>query len=81
MDTLIDVPRLMALGARPPATDGAALAEIRALCHDPVPINGTSFTADDLLVRVRAMQRAFGALQHTVLDQVETADVSSSRSG
>ena len=37
-------------------------------------INGTSFTAHDLLARVRAMQRAFGAVAHTVLDQVETSD-------
>ena len=74
MDTLIDVDRLMTLWATPPATDDTALAEIRALYHDPVPINGTSFTAHDLLTRVRAMQRAYGALQHTVLDRVETSD-------
>ena len=74
MDTLIDVDRLMTLWARPPATDAAALAEIRTLYTDPVPINGTSFTAHDLLARVRAMQGAYGALQHTVLDRVETAD-------
>ena len=74
MDTILDVDRLMTLWATPPTTDDDALAELRALYTEPVQINGAAFTADDLLVRVRAMQRAYSGLRHAVLDRVETSD-------
>lgn len=71
METTIDVDRLMGLWARPPADDADALAAIRALYTDPVTINGTPFTAEDLLARVRTMQRTYSGLLHTLLDRVD----------
>ena len=70
----IDPERLMRLWATPPADDAAALAELRALYTDPVQINGATMTADDLLQRVRGMQRSYTGLRHELLEQVETPD-------
>jgi SnoaL-like polyketide cyclase len=67
---VIDTDRLMGLWATPPADDDAALAEIRALYTDPVPVNGTMMTALDLLARVRGMQRAYSGLRHELVERV-----------
>jgi hypothetical protein len=69
--TSIDTDRLMSLWSTPPADDDAALAAIRGLYTDPVVINGATFTAADLLTRVRAMQAAFTGLGHELLERVE----------
>ena len=45
------VDRLMAVWLDPPADDGAGVAAFRALYANPVDVNGTSFTAADLLAR------------------------------
>ena len=67
---VIDTDRLMGLWATPPADDDAALAEIRGLYTDPVPVNGTMMTALDLLARVRGMQRAYSGLRHELVERV-----------
>jgi ketosteroid isomerase-like protein len=67
----VDVDRLMALWATPPADDTAVLTDLRALYTDPVRINGTSMTAPDLLVRIRGMQRAYTGLRHQLVDRVD----------
>ena len=69
--TTMDIDRLMALWADPPADDDSALAAVRALYSDPVRINGAPMTAVDLLARVRGMQRAYSGLRHEVIDRVD----------
>jgi hypothetical protein len=71
----VDPARLMSLWASPPAGDATALAEIRSLYTDPVAINGTSFTALDLLARVRAMQTAYHDLRHELIERVDAPGV------
>jgi hypothetical protein len=75
LDATVDPTRLMSLWAGPPADDAVALAEIRSLYTDPVPINGTPLTALDLLTRVRAMQTAYRDLRHELLERVDAPGV------
>lgn len=70
-DDADDTDRLMALWATPADDDAAALAGLRALYTDPVRINGSSMTALDLLVRIRAMQRAYSGLRHELVARVD----------
>ena len=63
--------RLMALWATPPSDDAEVLAELRSLYTDPVEINGASFTADDLLRRIKAMQASYSGLRHEVVERVD----------
>jgi hypothetical protein len=70
-DAAVDPDELMSLWATPPAEDAEALARIRALYTDPVIINGTVFTAHDLLARVRSMQGAYQDLRHELLERVD----------
>ena len=69
--TTIDTDQLMGLWATPPADDAATLALIRSLYTDPVVINGSTFTAADLLTRVRAMQGSYQDLRHEMIERVD----------
>lgn len=69
--TTMEIDRLMALWADPPADDDGALAAVRALYTDPVRINGVPMTAVDLLTRLRGMQRAYSGLRHEIIDRVD----------
>jgi hypothetical protein len=61
--TTIDTDQLMGLWATPPADDAATLTVIRSLYTDPVVVNGATFTATDLLTRVRSMQESYRDLR------------------
>jgi hypothetical protein len=69
--TTIDTDQLMGLWATPPADDAAALTLIRSLYTDPVVINGATFTAADLLTRVRSMQASYQDLRHEMIERVD----------
>ena len=62
--------RLMAAWIDTPSDDTAALAAFRALYTDPVDVNGSAFTAADLLQRARALHRTYSGLRHEILDVV-----------
>lgn len=64
------VDRLMHVWLHPPADDTAGVAAFRALYTDPVDVNGSAFTAVDLLGRARALHRAYSGLHHEILDVV-----------
>jgi hypothetical protein len=64
------VDRLMAVWLDPPSDDDAGVAAFRALYTDPVDVNGTAFTAAELLARARALHRAYSGLRHEILDVV-----------
>ena len=64
------VDRLLGLWRDPPADDTAALAAFRALYADPVDVNGVTVAVADLLVRARALHRAYSGLHNEVLDVV-----------
>ncbi len=64
------VDRLMAVWLDPPADDAAGVAAFRALYTDPVDVNGSAFTAADLLARARALQRTYSNQHHELLDVV-----------
>ena len=64
------VDRLMAVWLDPPADDAAGVAAFRALYTDPVDVNGSAFTAADLLARARALHRTYSDLHHELLDVV-----------
>ncbi len=64
------VDRLMAVWLDPPADDAAGVAAFRALYTDPVDVNGSAFTAADLLARARALHRTYSDQHHELLDVV-----------
>ena len=64
------VDRLMHVWLHPPADDAAGVAAFRALYSDPVDVNGSAFTAADLLQRARALHRTYSGLRHEILDVV-----------
>lgn len=69
--TTIDTDQLMGLWATPPADDAATLTLIRSLYTDPVVVNGATFTATDLLTKVRSMQESFRDLRHEIIERVD----------
>ena len=67
-----DVERLLQLWTDSlPDDDAAAVEAFREVYTDPVRVNGTDLTAADLVVRARALQQTFEALEREVLDVVE----------
>jgi predicted ester cyclase len=64
------VDRLLHVWLHPPADDAAGVAAFRALYTDPVDVNGSAFTAADLLARARALHRAYSGQHHEILDVV-----------
>lgn len=64
------VDRLMAVWLDPPADDAAGAAAFRAVYTDPVDVNGSAFTAADLLARARALQGTYSNQRHELLDVV-----------
>jgi predicted ester cyclase len=67
------VDRLMHVWLHPPVDDAAGVAAFRDLYTDPVDVNGSAFTAADLLDRARALHRAYSGLHHEILDVVTAA--------
>jgi predicted ester cyclase len=64
------VDRLMAVWLDPPSDDDVGVAAFRALYTDPVDVNGTAFTAAELLTRARALHSAYSGLRQEILDVV-----------
>ena len=62
--------RLFAVWLDPPSDDAAGVAAFRALYTDPVEVNGTPFTAAEMLARARALHGAYSGLHHELLDVV-----------
>lgn len=62
--------RLFAVWLDPPSDDAAGVAAFQALYTDPVDVNGTSFTAVEMLARARALHGAYSGLRHELLDVV-----------
>ncbi|MBV9950365.1 MAG: ester cyclase [Acidimicrobiia bacterium] len=72
MSTILE--RVMPLWSGPLPEGDDALAQFRAVYADPVEVNGTPTDLRDLVDRARMLQRAFGRLQHEVLQVVEAGD-------
>jgi ketosteroid isomerase-like protein len=66
-----DVERLLRLWTDPLGDDASARHAFRAAYTDPVTVNGTQLTADDLVARARALQAVYASPQREVLDVVE----------
>src|SRR3954454_6230387 len=67
-----DVDRLLRLWTDPlPDDAAAALDAFRALYTDPVSVNGTDLTAEDLVARAHALQEVFEEPAREVLAVVE----------
>ena len=60
--------RVFAVWLDPPSDDADGLAAFRAVYTDPVDVNGTAFTAAEMLARARALHRAYSDLRHELLD-------------
>ncbi|MEV0234555.1 ester cyclase [Nonomuraea sp. NPDC050786] len=69
-----DVDGLLHLWTSPLPPPGEAEAAFRTFYTDPVRVNGTLFTASDLVARAAAMQATFEDPEREVLDLVETGD-------
>ena len=56
-------------------TDPAAAADaFRVLYTDPVVVNGTALTAEDLVSRARVLRQTFDPLRREVIDVVDAGD-------
>jgi ketosteroid isomerase-like protein len=69
-----DVGALLDLWTSPPADDAAAAAAFRRLYTDPVRVNGTALTAQDLVARARRLRATFEDPVREVLDVVQDGD-------
>jgi hypothetical protein len=64
-----DIDVLLRLWTEPLPTDSQAAADkFRQVYTDPVSVNGTELTADDLVARARALQSTFESPERVVLD-------------
>jgi ketosteroid isomerase-like protein len=63
-----DVEALLDLWAQPATSTADAVQAFRTLYHDPVVVNGSPITAEDLVGRARALQSTFEDLHREVLD-------------
>jgi len=62
--------RLLRLWVEPLPEGDAALAAFREVYADPVAVNGVAFTAEALVDRARAMQRAFAEIALDLIDEL-----------
>jgi hypothetical protein len=65
------VERLMDLWLALPADDEDAVAAFRALYTDPVQINGTSTSAEELVARARMLHATYDGLSQELIDRVD----------
>ena len=69
-----DIEALLDLWTELPADRAVAAEAFRALYTDPVVVNGTALTADDLVVRAHALQQTFDRVRREVLDVCDAGD-------
>jgi hypothetical protein len=69
MQPMLD--RLMQLWGSPPREGEQALADFRAVYADPVLLNGSPATVEQLVTRSRSLHAAFADLRMEVLKTVE----------
>lgn len=70
----MDLDAILALWDRPVGDRADAAADFRRYYADPVPVNGTPVTADDLVARARTLQVAFADRRTELVHRVETGD-------
>jgi predicted ester cyclase len=70
----MDLDAVLALWDQPVADRADPAADFRRFYADPVPINGSLASADDLVARARALQSAFADRRTELVHRVETAD-------
>jgi predicted ester cyclase len=63
-----DVEALMDVWMQPPIDTADAVQAFRRLYHDPVVVNGSPITAEDLVARARALQSTFENMHREILD-------------
>ncbi|MEV4511875.1 ester cyclase [Dactylosporangium sp. NPDC049525] len=73
MYTPMDLDAVLALWDQPVDDRTDPAADFRRFYADPVPVNGTPMTADDLVARARALQVAFADRRTELVHRVETA--------
>lgn len=73
MYTPMDLDAVLALWDEPVDDRADPAADFRRFYADPVPVNGTPMTADDLVARARALQVAFADRRTELVHRVETA--------
>ncbi len=69
----MDLDAVLALWDQPVDDRADPAADFRRFYADPVPVNGTLMTADDLVARARALQVAFADRRTELVHRVETA--------
>ncbi|GAB3873316.1 ester cyclase [Dactylosporangium cerinum] len=69
----MDLDAVLALWDQPVDDRADPAADFRRFYLDPVPVNGTPMTADDLVARARALQVAFADRRTELVHRVETA--------
>ena len=69
-----DIEALLDLWTDLPADPAAAVDAFRTLYTDPVVVNGTALTAEDLVTRARALQQTFDPMRREVLEVVDAGD-------
>jgi hypothetical protein len=68
----LDINALLDLWTQPLGADDDAAEAFRSLYTDPVIINGTPLTADELVQRARTLQQALETIQRELLDICQT---------
>jgi hypothetical protein len=63
-----DVDRLLDLWATPSAVTADAVLAFRQLYHDPVTVNGSPISAEDLVGRARVLKATFENMHREILD-------------
>ena len=63
-----DVDRLLDLWTNPSAVTADAVLAFRQLYHDPVTVNGSPISAEDLVDRARVLKATFENVRREVLD-------------
>jgi ketosteroid isomerase-like protein len=63
-----DVERLLSLWTQLPAGTADAVQAFRSLYHDPVVVNGSPISAEELVDRARGLQSTFETMHREVLE-------------
>ena len=63
-----DVERLMDVWMQPSPKTADGVHAFRELYHDPVVVNGSAISAEDLVARARELQSTFDNMQREILD-------------
>jgi ketosteroid isomerase-like protein len=72
MTTFVD--RVLRLWREPLDGRMDPAADFREVYADPVTVNGLAVTAEEMVERARALQRAYAALEFEVVHEIEASD-------